>query len=108
MNLENYDKRFRLTKSQRERITAGTLTREQAFQEFIATGGLERIRKTKQNVPASVWEDAELTIDNFLSKTGLRFRLTKEQASRVKDGSTTREQVFAEYIASRRAANQGA
>jgi hypothetical protein len=40
-----------------------------------------------------------LTMDNFRSLTGRRFRVTTEQQNRIKAGTLTREQAFAEFIA---------
>lgn len=96
--------RFRVSKEQNTRITAGTLTREQAFQEFINSGGVEKAQARKLEIPDSVYSDPTLTIDNFSEKvktaTGKarRFRMSREQFARHKAGTLTREQAFAEML----------
>ncbi len=99
--------RFRISQEQKDRIDAGTLTREGAFQEFLASGGLERLQGSRRpDVPLQVYQDPELTVDNFSEKvkalTGVarRFRVSREQRQRIKAGTLTREQALAEIVAS--------
>jgi hypothetical protein len=40
----------------------------------------------------------QLTLDNFRSITGRRFRVTTEQQGKIKAGTLTREQAFAEFL----------
>lgn len=87
-----------------------TLTREQAFTEFLADGGLENLQgKNRPDVPDSVYLEDGLTIDNFEDRvkaaigTVRRFRVSREQAQRIKDGSLTREQALQEVITAKRA-----
>lgn len=80
------------------------LTREQAFETFIAEGGLERLQNRKPDVPLSVYQDESLTLENFSAKveaaTGAkrRFRLPRDLAKRVEDKEITREQGFQETV----------
>ena len=84
-----------------------SLTREDAFQEFLADGGLERLQNRNPEIPDSVYLDPDLTIDNFTSKVEAvigvkrRFRVSRDQKARLKDGSLTREQALAEVVASK-------
>jgi len=77
-----------------------SLDREGAFQEFLASGGPQRVATKKPAVPVSVWLDPELTLDNFeekaLAATGhkLRFRIRKNQTAR----GLSREEALAEVI----------
>jgi len=41
-----------------------------------------------------------LTLDNFLERTGLRFRVSREQNQQIKDGTLTREQAFQQALES--------
>jgi len=105
LTLENYSertgRRFRVNREQAERIKAGSLTREEAFQEFLANGGTPSTDSTP--IPREVLEDPELTLDNFTDfvreRTGQsrRFRVSQEQSDRIKAGTLTREQAFAEW-----------
>lgn len=98
--------RFRVSNEQFERIEAGTLTREAAFAEFLASGGVEKLKPRKPEVPDSVYLEDGLTVDNFSERvkaaTGVvrRFRMSREQCKRRKDGLLTREQALQEVIAS--------
>ena len=84
-----------------------SLTREAAFQEFLADGGLERLQNRNPEIPDSVYLDPTLTIDNFTAKVEAvigvkrRFRVSRDQKARLKDGSLTREQALAEVVASK-------
>ncbi len=101
--------RFRVSKEQRQRIEAGTLTREQAFEEFLSNGGIDRLQnQNKQVIPDTVFQDPDLTLDNFAEKvaavtgTPRRFRVSRDQAQRIRSGELTREQAFQETLQSRR------
>jgi hypothetical protein len=102
--------RFRVNNEQNERIENGTLTREQAFAEFLASGGAAKLKPRKPEIPDSVYLSDGLTVDNFSEKvkeaTGVsrRFRMSREQCKRHKDGVLTREQALQEVIASVKAA----
>lgn len=114
LTLENFhDKtgfRFRVSNEQNERIANGTLTREQAFAEFLASGGAAKLKPRKPDVPDSVYMTEGLTLENFSERvkeaTGIarRFRMSRDQVARHKNGTLTREQALAEVIASIRAA----
>jgi hypothetical protein len=84
-----------------------SLTREGAFQEFLADGGLERLQTRKPEVPDSVYLDPTLTLANFAdlaeAVTGAkhRFRMSRDQNVRFKAGDLTREQALAETVASK-------
>lgn len=88
------------------------LTREGAFQEFIESGGLQRRQggdSTSNEALRAVADQEDLTLQNFgertLAATGRarRFRVTPEQSERIKAGTLTREQAFAETLAEVRA-----
>jgi hypothetical protein len=102
--------RFRVSNEQNERIENGTLTREQAFEEFVASGGPAKLKPRKPEIPDSVYLSDGLTVDNFSERvkeaTGVsrRFRMSREQFQRQKDGLLTREQALQEVIASVKAA----
>jgi len=49
------------------------------------------------HLPAGV-DVSSLTIDNFRSMTGRRFRVTTEQQNRIKAGTLTREQAFQDFV----------
>jgi hypothetical protein len=82
-----------------------SLSREAAFQEFLANGGADKVKQRKPEVPLAVWQDAELTLENFEEKTfkatghKIRFRIPKEQKSR----NLSRAEALAEIIAQKRA-----
>lgn len=84
-----------------------SLTRAGAFQQFLMEGGLEKLRGRKQEVPLTVWLDAELTVETFSDKveaaTGevRRFRRLKIQ----KERGLSREQALAEVVAQKRMEN---
>lgn len=102
--------RFRVSNEQNARIEAKTLTREQALAEFVAGGGLERLKPRKPDVPDSIYLSDGLTLENFSERvkgaTGVarRFRMSREQCNRCEAGSLTREQALQEVIASVKAA----
>lgn len=109
LTIENFTERtgfrFRVSQEQKQRIAAGSLTREGAFQEFLTSGGLDRLQKSRRpDVPLEVYQDPELTVENFSEKvkqlTGVarRFRVSREQRQRIKAGTLTREQALAENI----------
>lgn len=114
LTLENFHEktgfRFRVSNEQNERIAAGTLTREQAFQDFLASGGAAKLKPRKPEVPDSIYLCDGLTVANFSERvqaaTGVarRFRMSREQCKRHKDGVLTREQALQEVIASVKAA----
>ena len=100
--------RFRIKREQKERIDAGDLTREGAFQEFLESGGLERLQGRPISIPDSVYQDPNLTLENFAATVKVatgsprRFRVSREQFARITDGSLTREQALAEDVAAKR------
>lgn len=102
--------RFRVSNEQNDRIKNGTLTREQAFAEFVASGGPAKLKPRKPEVPDSVYLSDGLTLENFSERvqaaTGVarRFRMDREQCARNDAGTLTREQALAEVIASVKAA----
>jgi len=114
LTLENFHEktgfRFRVSNEQNERIEAGSLTREQAFAEFLASGGPAKLKPRKPEVPDSVYLSDGLTLENFSERvkaaTGVarRFRMNREQCKRHGEGQLTREQALAEVIASVKAA----
>lgn len=85
------------------------LTREGAFQEFLADGGLDRVQNRVPDIPDEVYLDTELTLDNFASKVkamigvARRFRVSRDQHKRIKNGELTREQALAEIVAAKQA-----
>lgn len=88
-----------------------TLTREAAFQEFLAEGKLKELEeRTRPDVPPAVFLTEGLTLENFAERVkaavgiARRFRVSREQANRIKAGSLTREQALAEVIAAAKAA----
>jgi hypothetical protein len=89
-----------------------SLTREGALQEFIEDGGLERLKDRRPDIPDSVYLDPDLTVANFPEKVkaaigvARRFRVSREQHVRVKDGSLTRDEALAEIVAAKRAASE--
>lgn len=112
ITLDNFTERtgmrFRISREQRDRIHAGELTREGAFQEFLQSGGLEKVQNRPPDIPKSVYLDPDLTVDNFPDKveaaTGVkrRFRVSREQSARIKAGELTREQALAETVEAKR------
>lgn len=102
--------RFRVSREQKARIDANELTREGAFQEFLASGGLERLQGRPQDIPDSIYLDPDLTVENFASKVEAiigkrrRFRVSREQKARVKAGELTRTDALAEIVSAKRAA----
>lgn len=113
LTLQNFTevtgRRFRVSRDQQERIAAGHFTREQAFQEFLANGGLDNVaRESAPSIPDAVFEREDLTLDNFgqvtLEVTGKtrRFRVSSSQSDRIRAGELTRAQAFAEYVEERR------
>lgn len=93
-------RRFRPTKEQSARINSGEITREQAFQEALANGWLDREPLKKDPIPQSFWLTEGLTLENFsevsnrvLGKTR-KFRISKDQ----KDRGLSREEAFAERV----------
>lgn len=101
--------RFRVSREQKARIAAGTLTREGAFSEFLASDGPGRLQQSNRpEVPDEVYNDPTLTPDNFSEKvkaitgTSRRFRVSLEQKNRIAAGTLTREQALAEVVASKK------
>ena len=113
LTLDNFTERtgfrFRISREQKSRIDVGSLTREGAFQEFLERGGLEELQKrSRPDIPDSVYLEDGLTLDNFAERVAAivgvarRFRVSREQKTRI-DGSTlTREGALAEVIAAKR------
>lgn len=52
----------------------------------------------KVEIDGKLFLVSELTVDNFLEKTGRRFRATGEQCERLRNNTLTREEAFAEYL----------
>lgn len=100
ITLENFQKltgrRFRMNREQSQRFKDGSLTREAAFQEFISNGGLNV--KSKKELDLSTLEDPSLSLENFQERTGLRFRVSKDQSRRLSSGEMTREEAFREFL----------
>jgi len=100
--------RFRVSREMKERIASGALNREQAFQEWLAGGGLQKLQSRRPAVPDSVYFDPDLTPDNFSAKTEAaigvpcRFRVSREQKARIDAGTLTREGALAEIVAKKR------
>lgn len=116
LTLDNFTERtgfrFRISRDQKARIAAGTLTREDAFAEFLQRGGLEELEKrSRPDIPDSVYLEDGLTLDNFSERVkaaiGIerRFRVSLKQQERIDAGTLTREQALAEIIEEKR--NQG-
>lgn len=103
---EKHGHRFRVNNEQQARIAAGTLTREQAFEEFLAKGGVEKLKPRKPEIPDSVYLSDGLTLENFSERvkeaTGVarRFRMSRAQSALATESKLTREQALAEVIAS--------
>lgn len=115
LTLENFTEktgfRFRISREQQAKINDKSLTREEAFREFLDGGGLERLQqRSKPEVPDSVYLEDGLTIDNFSERvklatgTARRFRVSREQAQRIEAGTITREQALLEIIEQKRKA----
>jgi hypothetical protein len=115
LTLENfYEKtglRFKVTKEQQARISAGELTREQALQEFVNSSALEKALSRKAatdsrpDIPDEVFVDPDLNLSNYREKvaqyggpTSARFRRTKDQISRGLEP----EEAFAEFLEQKR------
>jgi hypothetical protein len=81
------------------------LSREGAFQEFLADGGLDKLEKRPPAIPDELYLDPELTVDNFPEKVEAligrkrRFRVSREQHQRIKAGTLSREGALAETVA---------
>lgn len=115
LNIDNFTEvtgfRFRVSRNQKARIDANTITREQAFQEFLERGGLEELQKrSRPEIPDSVYLEPGLTLENFSERVkasiGIerRFRVSRDQKNRIADGSLTREGALAEIVAAKIAA----
>lgn len=113
LTLDNFTERtgfrFRISRDQKARIAAGTLTREDAFAEFLQRGGLEELEKrSRPDIPDSVYLEDGLTLDNFSERVkaaiGIerRFRVSLKQQERIDAGTLTREQALAEIIEEKR------
>jgi len=113
LTLENFTAttgfRFRISREQKARITAGTLTREQAFAEFIKSGGLDDLQKKRRpDIPDEVYLKPGLTVDNFAEHVAAaigvprRFRVSREQQARMDSGTLTREAALLETIEQKR------
>jgi len=90
------------------------LTREQAFEDFLAEGGLERLQNRPVDIPLSVYLDADLTLENFSAKveeaigSPRRFRASQEQHALIKSGQMTREEALQQVIEEKRAEAEAA
>ena len=93
--------RFRVTQKQRAAIKAGTLTRDEAFQQAVDAGVIE-LRMNHASRTNDSWKDTTLTIDNFQEKTGRRFRLDSGRAKLVRDKALTREEAFEQTVEEKR------
>jgi hypothetical protein len=88
------------------------LTREKAFEEFVASGGVQALDDRKPPVPDSVYLEEGLTLENYqdrvLAATGVRrrFRLSTDLSEKVRNKTMTREQAFQETISRVRAQAQ--
>ncbi len=113
LTIENFTEqtgfRFRASKEQAAQIKSGTLTREQAFSDFLNNGGLQRLQsKNQSNIPNEIYFQDGLTLENFgertkaLTGTARRFRVSTDQAQRIDAGLLSREQALAETIAAKR------
>lgn len=113
LTIDNFNERtgfrFRISREQKLRIEAGTLTREAAFAEFLSNGGLDRLQSGRRpEIPDEIFADPDLTVDNFSEKvkilTGIarRFRVSQEQNARIEAGTLTREQALAETVAAKK------
>lgn len=82
--------RFRRTRIQVER----GLSRQQAFEEFVKSGYQRSSQRTVRSIISEdVWQDPELTLDNFGERSGgKRFRMTKKQ----KEAGLSRSEAFEE------------
>jgi hypothetical protein len=80
------------------------LTREGAFEEFINSGGLEKLQGRSPDIPDSVYLDPDLTLENFAEKVeaaigvSRRFRVSQDQHERISRGELTREEALAETV----------
>jgi len=111
LTLDNFTERtgirFRVSREQKNQIDAGTLTREQAFQDFLNNGGLDKLKERPQDIPDSVYLDPDLTLENFTDKVEAaigvrrRFRVKGDQKERMDAGNLTREQALAEIVAAK-------
>jgi len=101
--------RFRISRDQKTAIDAGELTREQAFAQFMAEGGLERLQGRRPEIPDSLYLEDGLTLDNFSDRVeatigvSRRFRVSRDQHARIKAGELSREQALAEVVSAKRA-----
>lgn len=101
--------RFRISRKQKIAINEGTLTREQAFQQFLQSGGLKRLQERRPEIPDSIYLEDGLTLENFSQRVeaaigvSRRFRVSRDQHAKIKSGEITREQALAEVISAKRA-----
>lgn len=101
--------RFRISRDQKAAIDANTLTREQAFAQFLADGGLKRLQARRPEIPDSIYLEDGLTLENFSQRSAAaigvsrRFRVSRDQHALIKEGQLTREQALAEVISAKRA-----
>jgi hypothetical protein len=105
--LERTGLRFRVSNTQFELIKAGQLTREQAFQEALENGDIQK-RIAEEEALRNAWHDPTLTLGNFKERTGRRFRLNRERTQMVETKVITREEAFAQTVAERRQNTQPA
>ena len=105
MTLETFQQttgmRFRVTREQKKLIDEGVMSREDAFQEALESGEIQRRIDAAQNAE-SFWADPELSMENFKEKSGRRFRLDRDRARRVKNNEITRQEAFNELVSEKR------
>ena len=107
---ERTGRRFRVSREQNARIKAGSLTRQGAFEEFMANGGTNSSESNP--IPISVLQDPEMSLDNFTKVVrerigeNRRFRVSSEQNTRIKSGELTREEAFSEWVRAQVEADQ--
>lgn len=106
LTLENFlvqtGLRFRVSNHDAKLIEGGQLTREQAFQTALESGGLQK-RVDQEVTLRNAWFDSDLTLANFKERTGRRFRLNRERTQLVESKVITREEAFAQTVLERRA-----
>lgn len=80
-------------KNKVEELRKGDVMQEQNDSGEAVTGA----KAPRFHLPAGITPD-QLTLDNFRTLTGRRFRITTEQKNRVDAGTLTREAAFVEFI----------
>jgi hypothetical protein len=83
------------------------LTREGAFEEFLAGNGLKTLQDKKPDIPDAVFLQPDISLENFQDRveaaigTKRRFRMSREQKQR----GISHQDAFNETVARIRAAN---